>query len=136
MLDLQKLSNNTSKKNNVRPGTYTATVTDICWTPGYVEGRAFTIHYELVSNSGKSYEYSETFFNTRRNARTDEFLDHLNAAGIEDINDFVGCVEDITIAKTADAYRSYSTISDRQFVSYPLANATVAASGTNPDDVA
>lgn len=133
MLDLQKKVSK-SKKNNVRPGNYTAKVTNICWTPGYVKGKAITITYELVSSSGKSYPFEELFFNSRQNSRTDEFMAHLEAAGIDDINDFVGCTEEVTIAKTADAYHSFSTISDRQFISRATSNPSTAVPGTDQGD--
>ena len=111
-------SGTTPKKPKVTPGTYSSVVTSAEWDPEYVDGTAFRIEYSLTDPDGNTYEYSEIFFNTARNRRTEEFLEYLNNNGIslDDISSLVGVKEELEIKKAPRQGRSLLTITKREFV--------------------
>lgn len=119
MLDLSKKKTNTTRKQGIRPGTYTARITDVCWTSGYVVGKAFTVKSVLISSNGTELTYEEIFYNSRKNARSAAFFDYLEDNGIGDLADFVGCTEEVVIAKNTDGFKTFNTIEKRTFVSSP-----------------
>ena len=98
MLDLSKRKK-ISQKNKIKPAQYPSVVKAVEETDGYIEGTSVTIRYILTDCNGKKLEYSELFHITERNKRTCDFLDYLEENGIEDLADFVGCQEMLTLAK-------------------------------------
>ena len=117
-----KSKNNTSdttpKKPKVSPGTYSSIVTNAEWDQEYVEGTAFRVEYSLTDSVGNTYEYSEIFFNTARNRRTEEFLEYMqnNGISLDDIGNLVGVKEQLVIKKAPRQGRSLLTITAREFV--------------------
>lgn len=129
MVNLKNL--NKKKKNQVHPGTYVSMVVSVEDAPGYVAGEAIKISYELTSQTGKINKFSEVFW-TANVTRSDEFFDYLADNGIETLDDFVGCVEEVEILRrvTNNGFAAPSIVK-RTFVSRPAAPIEVTEGEAN-----
>lgn len=116
MLILNNKKLTPTKKTTLRAGRYPSVVKEVLWSPGYEEGSAFTIRYQLTLPSGAKVEYDELFFNSTKNKRTDAFDSYLKKNGIKDLDDFVGCQEEVLITMKNDGYKAFPSITDRTFI--------------------
>lgn len=116
MLILNNKKLTPTKKTSLRPGRYPSVAKEVIWSPGYEEGTAFTIRYQLTLPSGAKVEYEELFFNSTKNKRTDAFDSYLKKNGIKDLVDFVGCQEEVVITMKNDGYKAFPSITDRTFI--------------------
>ena len=116
-----KISSNTPPAPMMRPqlvpDVYTSTVISVEPAPGYAEGQAEKVTYELVNQSGAHYPYHEIF----RTAypvgdRSKAFFDYLDDNGITEWEDFVGCQEVLTLQFEYVRGRRYLNITDRHFI--------------------
>lgn len=85
------------KANHLKPGVVTSIATAVEQAPGYAEGQAVRITYEMVDSSGNHFPYHE-FFTTVEplSDRSEEFFAYLENNGITEWEDFIGCQEVLT----------------------------------------
>ena len=105
----QKAASN--KKNIIPTGVYKATVDKVVWNDEYKENQVFDIHYTLEDKDGKKFAHWERFFNK-----------------IEEIEDFEGCVERVTIKKDVGKYKTLPSIDDRVLISKPASSPVITES--------
>ena len=111
-------------KNNLKPGEYLSTVEDISLHPGYEDGSAFLIKYKLKpinsENESCMYDHKETFLLDYANTRTKKLINYLEDHDItpDNILEFVGCVEKVTIDSVMVREKVYLNITGREFVSH------------------
>lgn len=125
MLDLTKF--NTKKKKTLSTGFHFSRVDDVYWSKGFIEGQAIEIKYTITDTDGTEHEFKETFYNDDSNERTNEFFEYLKQHGIDDINEFVGCTEEVDIRKNATNRGVFKTIYRRKFISKSTSSATVTS---------
>lgn len=99
-------------------GEYRSVCTKIDFHPDYADEEAIKVEYEITSESGQKFAYSEVFYNTTANDRTVQFFDYVDEAGIPDaengLPDLVGRRENIVLKKRAN-YRN-PVIIERNFI--------------------
>ena len=122
----QKAASN--KKKTIPTGEYTSTVDKVVWNDEYKANQVFDIHYTLEDKDGKKYAHWERFFNKRGNTRTQAFLDYLDDNNIEEIEDFEGCVERVTVKKDVGKYKTLPSIDDRVLISKPASSPVITES--------
>lgn len=105
------------KKLKLVPGDYTSTVKSVDWADGYVKGKAIKISYHLTSKSGSEFEFSEIFWVHGGN-RSRDFDKYLNDNRIDNIADFVGCKEKLTLMNDVRNGKVYLNIVDREFIAH------------------
>ena len=94
-----------AKKKQIRPGTYMAIVTNVVWSPGYCEGEAVDVSYDVQTNKNDPAvitAYSERFQIHNTNERTQQFhalLDEINAKAYAD---FIGTKLKVTFEKKSN----------------------------------
>lgn len=116
MLDLSKKAT-VSRTSKLKPGQYTAKVTNVEWAPGYINHSAFKVSYELTDAKGKTFTYSEIFFTNDENDRTAEFYEHLGQNDIPNLGGYAGCTEVVEIGKDVQHNKARLTIYKRTFIS-------------------
>lgn len=117
MLRLTKKAATTAKKPGLRPGTYTSTVVSAESAPGYAEGHAQQVSYELADSAGNVYTYREIFRTAEPvGQRSEFFFDYLADNGVTEWDEFVGCQEQVTLLYEFVGDRKYLNIVKRQFV--------------------
>lgn len=101
-------------------GKYQSVCTKIEFHPDYADDEAIKIEYEITGESGQKFAYSEVFYNTTANERTEQFFRYVDEAGIPDsengLPDLVGRREKIVLKKRTN-YRQ-PVIVERNFVVY------------------
>ena len=100
MIPVQKMLSMSKQKNTTRretapPGVYDAKVVKVEFDNRYKDG-AIIVTYELVGEK-KSYTFKERFVINERFKRSREFSDYLDNLGIEDVEDYVGCREELDL---------------------------------------
>ena len=105
------------RKAKLIPGDYTSIVESVDWAEGYVKGKAIKISYHLTSKSGSEFEFSEIFW-VHGSSRSNDFDKYLKKNGIEDIADFVGCEENLTLMNDIRNGKTYLNIVDRKFIAH------------------
>ena len=120
MTSIKKFSN-TSKKTNksttIAPGTYNSTVVGVDFDDRYRDG-AYVIKYE-VDIGGKKAHHSEIFVDNPRFTRTRDFYNYLEDNGIDDIEEFKGCCEEIRIKwNFTNSGQRKLTIDSRKFLGF------------------
>lgn len=97
MASIQEMLNNKVKtrKETTPPGVYTSKVLNIKYDDRYSDG-AYVITYELQGQN-KTYAHTEYFINSFRFERTRKFYKYLNEHRIAEIDDFVGCIEELDL---------------------------------------
>ena len=124
MLDLRRIKkmNNRSfqrSQQQARPGVQDSVATSVTEPEGYAPCTAIEITYRLTDSAGRVSSHREIFITGGKRIpdRTLDFEDYLDANGIEDYSDFVGCAERLTMVKNG----LYLNIVNREFVSKPPA---------------
>lgn len=116
MLRLTKKAAATVKKPGLRPGIYTSTVVSVESAPGYAEGHAQQVSYELADSAGNVYTYREIFRTAEPvGQRSENFFDYLADNGITEWEQLVGCQERVTLLYEFVGSRKYLNIVERQF---------------------
>lgn len=107
----------TFNKPSLRPKEYGSTVVSAKPAPGYAEGHAQQITYELTDSAGKVYHYQEIFRTIEPvGQRSEEFFDYLADNGITEWDQFVGCQEVLTLEYEFTPKGRFLNITKRQFV--------------------
>lgn len=127
MLDLGKVKKRNATPSSQRPqqkagpGIHDSVVVSVTEPDPekYKPGTAIVIKYRLTDSSGRVSFHHELFITGGKHIpdRTYDFGDYLDANGIEDYSDFVGCKERLTMVKNG----LYLNIANRVFVSKPPA---------------
>ena len=115
MLDLSLRKRGKAGKQLLPDGVYDSVVVDVKWADGYEAEEAYEVTYELTSKEGKVYRHREIFKNDVKNKRTAAFEDYLADNGIEDLLDFKGKCEKLTIQRVKVGSREFANIVDREF---------------------
>lgn len=105
------------RKAKLSPGDYTSIVKSVDWAEGYVKGKAIKVTYILTSESGSEFEFSEIFWVHGGN-RSRDFDKYLNDNRIDNIADFVGCKEKLTLMNDVRNGKVYLNIVDREFIAH------------------
>ena len=117
MLRLPKKTVTATKKPGLRPGIYRSTVVSAKPAPGYAEGHAQQITYELTDSAGKTYHFQEIFRIAEPiGQRSEELFDRLENNGITEWDQFVGCQEVLTLEYEFTPKGRFLNITHRQFV--------------------
>ena len=117
MLDLSQRRRQRQNIQKLPEGVYDSVVTEVRWADGYAPEEAYQITYEITSESGNSYRHIEIFKTNARNLRTIEFENYLSDIGLNNISDFVGKHERLTMGYvTAYNGKEYFNIVDREYV--------------------
>ncbi len=103
-------------KKKIQPGVYTSEVTDVHWAPGYVEGKAIEVRYRLSNDNGNEFPFKETFLVDPDHERSAKFFNYLAENGIEDVEEFVGCHERVTIMRDVVNGATFANIVNREFI--------------------
>ena len=103
-------------KKKIQPGEYVSEVVNIRWAPGYVEGKAIEIRYRLSNDSGNDFPFKETFLVDPEHERSAKFFNYLAENGIEDVEEFVGCHERVTVMRDVVNGATFANIVDREFI--------------------
>ena len=111
------------RKAKLSPSDYTSIVKSVDWAEGYVKGKAIKVTYILTSESGSAFEHSEVFW-VRGSSRSVDFDKYLNDNGIDNIADFVGCKEKLTLMNDVRNGKVYLNIVDREFIAHGEAGAS------------
>lgn len=114
-----------SSKDQIPPAIYPSTVVKVECDDRYKDG-AYIITYELLGKK-KTYTHQECFVNNLRFERTRTFYQYLDDNGIEYVEDFVGCREEVDLRwNFSHTGKRELTITDRKFFGHSV----------KPDDAA
>ena len=110
-----------SSRNSVSTiptGDFVSRFTKVEYHPDYAYEEAIRIEYELVGEDGEKYAFSEVFYNTTKNKRTDQFFDYIEEAGVtfleDGLPDLVGRRENVVLKKRANYHKP--VIVERDFI--------------------
>ena len=116
MLDLSKRNRGTAGKQILPDGVYDSVVVDVKWADGYDPEEAYEITYRVTSEDGKVYQHREIFKTDEKNRRTAAFEDYLADNGVDNLSDFNGKREKLTIKRVKVGAREFANIVDREFL--------------------
>ena len=103
-------------KKKIKPGVHVSEVIEIRWAPGYVEGKAIEVKYKLTDEDDNVFPFKETFLTDPEHARSAKFFTYLEDNGLDDIENFVGVKERVTIMRDVANGATFSNIVDREFL--------------------
>ena len=118
MKSFNAVSEKSKKKSTVKCGDFESTVVSVETPQDFVEGEAFDITYDLVDENGTHHSYRERFYADTSNERTATFADYLDNIGVgrENIENFVGTKEKISIRKKVSKNQARPTIVSREVI--------------------
>lgn len=118
MKSFSAVSEKNKKKATVICGDFDSIVASVECPADFVEGDAYDIHYELTDANGDKFPYWERFYADPTNERTSAFNDYLESIGLsmEDIYNFVGTKEKISIRKKVSRNQARPTIVSREVI--------------------
>lgn len=109
--------NKQSRRETIPPGVYRSKVIRVEIDNRYQKG-AVVVTYELKDKK-KNYTFKEVFIDDDRFERTVDFFDYLSELGIENLEDFVGCEEELDLKWNFTAKgRKELTIDTRKFLGF------------------
>lgn len=110
MTRMPKSSKKKSGSTQIPPGCYTATVTDVVWSPGYRQGDAVDVTY-LISvdddDPSVTESYWERFLLKSSSERTKRFDELLDEIGAENYSDFIGTKLSVEFERASDSRGYY-----------------------------
>ena len=116
---IKRAKKKSSTKSSIVPSNWYVTeiLSVVHDDKNYVDG-AITINHKLVNAAGKVYEYPELFVLKESLERTDKFIKHLAAEGIDTLDELIGRHELVRLAYYFTSRgRKVSNIVERSFIS-------------------
>ena len=119
-----------TRKDHIPPNIYPSTVVKVEYDTRYKDG-AYILTY-LLQGKSKTYTYEERFIDNTRFARTRKFYRYLAKNGIDEVEDFEGCHEEVDLRwDFTNTGKRELTIADRTFIGLH----TKSVKASEPDQV-
>ena len=125
MISLSQIKKNavkSSAKNNIPVGIYRSEVLSVEEPKEFAPGEKVVIKYELTNDKGEKFQFKEEFNLRRPTSRTYDLLNYLEEYGIDVLEDFIGCEEEVEILMRSGRYgRNFASICNRKIILIPIA---------------
>ena len=117
---LQKKAGNAAHTSNVPVGKYNSVVLSVEEPKDFAPGEKAIIRYELTNDKGEKFSFKDEYLIRRATPRTYELFEYLAEYGIDDLEDFVGCEEEVEILMRSGRYgQNFASICSREMIAIP-----------------